>query len=55
MTRKIGVVGSNMVDLITYVNRMPGPAKRWKPRHLKSAVVAKVPIRPSLLRALAQM
>lgn len=27
MTRKIGVVGSNMVDLITYVNRMPGPGE----------------------------
>ncbi len=27
MTRKIGVVGSNMVDLITYVNRMPGPRR----------------------------
>ncbi|GGB04286.1 ribokinase [Brucella endophytica] len=24
MSKKIGVVGSNMVDLITYVNRMPG-------------------------------
>ena len=27
MTRKIGVVGSNMVDLITYVNRMPAPGE----------------------------
>ncbi|WP_323016794.1 ribokinase [Castellaniella sp.] len=27
MTRKIGVVGSNMVDLITYVDRMPGPGE----------------------------
>jgi ribokinase len=25
MSKKIGVVGSNMVDLITYVDRMPGP------------------------------
>lgn len=27
MSKKIGVVGSNMVDLITYVNRMPGPGE----------------------------
>lgn len=27
MTRKIGVVGSNMVDLITYVDRMPNPGE----------------------------
>lgn len=27
MSTKIGVVGSNMVDLITYVNRMPGPGE----------------------------
>ncbi|KJF67068.1 ribokinase [Rhizobium nepotum] len=27
MSKKIGVVGSNMVDLITYVDRMPGPGE----------------------------
>ncbi|MFK3691124.1 ribokinase [Agrobacterium tumefaciens] len=27
MSNKIGVVGSNMVDLITYVDRMPGPGE----------------------------
>lgn len=27
MSNKIGVVGSNMVDLITYVERMPGPGE----------------------------
>ena len=27
MSNKIGVVGSNMVDLITYVGRMPGPGE----------------------------
>jgi len=27
MSKKIGVVGSNMVDLITYVHRMPGPGE----------------------------
>ena len=27
MSKKIGVVGSNMADLITYVDRMPGPGE----------------------------
>ncbi|UXT50575.1 ribokinase [Agrobacterium tumefaciens] len=27
MSKKIGIVGSNMVDLITYVDRMPGPGE----------------------------
>lgn len=27
MEKKIGVVGSNMVDLVTYVDRMPGPGE----------------------------
>ncbi len=37
----IAVIGSNMVDLITYTNQMPKEGKLWKRRRLKSAAAEK--------------
>lgn len=46
----IAVIGSNMVDLITYINQMPKEGKRWKRQHSKLVVGVKVRIRPLLLQ-----
>ncbi len=42
----IAVIGSNMVDLITYTNQMPKEGKLWKRRRLKSAAAEKGRTRP---------
>ena len=50
MTRKdgrIAVIGSNMVDLVTYVARMPVAARPSKRRASKWAMAAKAPTRRS--------
>lgn len=41
----IAVIGSNMVDLITYTNQMPKKEKLWKHLPSKSDVVGKVLIK----------
>lgn len=37
----IAVIGSNMVDLITYINQMPKEGKRWKRRRSKLVVAVR--------------
>lgn len=42
----IAVIGSNMVDLITYTNQMPKEGKPLRRRRSKLAAAGKGPTRP---------
>lgn len=50
----IAVIGSNMVDLITYTDQMPKEGETLEAPAFKSAVVVKVPIKRLLRQNLIQ-